>query len=311
MQEKTIKSILRRKIDDWCASIEDQGVKKIVQQNVIVTGGALVSLLTGEKVNDFDVYFKTKEAVGVVANYYVDLFRKNPPSSFKDHPERLVDIKVREEGDRIKIVVKSQGIAGGSGSDDYQYFEGVDDISEPETFVENVARDLAPEKPTEGENKGKYRPRFLTTNAITLSDKIQIVIRFFGSVDEIHENYDYTHCTCSWEASTGELRLPNTALVSIINKRLKYKSSKYPLCSIIRTRKFLKRGWHIDAGQYLKMAWDLNKLDLKDMKVLEDQLTGVDSAYFYEVIGLLEKRIEEGKQIDDAYLMQVVDKIFG
>jgi hypothetical protein len=83
------------------------------------------------------------------------------------------------------------------------------------------------------------------------------------------------------------------------------------LCSFIRTRKFLKRGWHIDAGQYLKMAWDLNKLNLKDMKVLEDQLTGVDSAYFHEVIGLLDERIKVGKEIDDAYLMQVVDKIFG
>jgi hypothetical protein len=276
-----------------------------------VTGGAIVSLLTGEKVNDFDVYFKTKEAAKVVANYYVDQFRKNPPNSFKDHPDRLVNIKVWEEGDRIKIVVKSQGIAGESGSDNYQYFEGVDDISEPEAFVGQVAQDMAPEKPVDGESKVKYRPRFLTTNAITLSDKIQVVIRFWGSVDQIHENYDYVHCTCSWEASSGELRLPNAALVSIINKRLKYKSSKYPLCSIIRTRKFLKRGWHIDAGQYLKMAWDLNKLDLKDMKVLEDQLTGVDSAYFYEVISLLEKRIEEGKQIDDTYLMEVVDKIFG
>jgi hypothetical protein len=137
------------------------------------------------------------------------------------------------------------------------------------------------------------------------------VLRFYGSPEQIHENYDFIHCTCSWEASTGELRLPEKALVSIINKRLKYKTSKYPLCSFIRTRKFLKRGWHIDAGQYLKMAWDLNKLDLKNMSVLEDQLTGVDAAYFQEVINLLNDHVKGGKEIDDAYLVQVVDKIFG
>jgi hypothetical protein len=83
------------------------------------------------------------------------------------------------------------------------------------------------------------------------------------------------------------------------------------LCSFIRTRKFLKRGWHIDAGQYLKMAWDLNKLDLKNMSVLEDQLTGVDAAYFQEVINLLNDHVKGGKEIDDTYLVQVVDKIFG
>lgn len=311
MQEKTIKSVLRKKVDDWCAHVEDDAVKKAIQQDTIITGGAIVSLLTGEDVNDFDVYFKTRETTKLVAEYYVKKFKENPPSSFKDSPDRLVKISVRDDDGRIKIVVKSQGIAGESGTKDYQYFEGVNDVTEPEVFVEAVAKDAAPEAPKEGEKKPQYRARFLTTNAITLSEKIQIVIRFYGTPDQIHENYDFIHCTCSWEASTGELRLPEKALVSIINKRLKYKTSKYPLCSFIRTRKFLKRGWHIDAGQYLKMAWDLNKLDLTDMAVLEDQLTGVDAAYFKEVIDMLNKQVAEGKQIDDAYLVQVVDKIFG
>ena len=141
MQEKTIKSILRRKIDDWCSTIDDQDVKKLVQQNAIVTGGALVSLLTGEDVNDYDVYFKTKDSAKVVAGYYVNKFKENPPSSFKNHPERLTDIKVLDEDDRIKVVVKSQGIAGESGTEEYQYFEGVNDPSEAEQFVEQVAKD--------------------------------------------------------------------------------------------------------------------------------------------------------------------------
>jgi hypothetical protein len=84
--------------------------------------------------------------------------------------------------------------------------------------------------------------------------------------------------------------------------------SKYPLCSIIRTRKFLQRGWRINAGQFVKMAWDLNKLDLSDINVLEDQLVGVDVAYFEEVLSLLRER--GGEQIDGAYLMQVIDKVF-
>lgn len=308
MQEKTIKSILRRKIDDWCANIDNDEVKKLIQRDVICTGGAITSLLSSEEVNDFDIYFKTKETTLAVAKYYVERFKQNPPSRFKNNSDHTVNITVRDEIDRVKIVVKSQGIAGESGTQDYQYFEGVNDISEPEKFVENIAKD---KEDADKEGLPKYRPVFLTTNAITLSDKIQIIIRFFGSVDKIHTNYDFIHCTCSWEASTGELLLPNAALISLLNKRLKYKSSKYPLCSIIRTRKFLKRGWHIDAGQYLKMAWDLNALDLKNLTVLEDQLTGVDSAYFIEVIALLSKRQEEGKPIDSTYLMEVVDKIFG
>ncbi len=309
MQEKTIKSVLAKKLEDWLEHVKDESLRSQIRRDAICTGGAITSLLCGEHPNDFDIYFKTRETTRAVAEYYVDRFKENPPSRFKSTPDRLVEIKVRDDEGRIKIVVKSQGIAGESGTETYQYFEQVQDPTEPEGFVEQVAQDKADADKKEG--KPKYRPVFLTANAITLSDKIQIILRFYGSVEEIHENYDFIHCTCSWQSETGELRLPNAALISLINRRLKYKTSKYPLCSIIRTRKFLKRGWHIDAGQYLKMAWDLNRLDLKDMKVLEDQLTGVDSAYFYEVIRLLEEREKVGKEIDATYLMEVVDKIFG
>jgi hypothetical protein len=43
-----------------------------------------------------------------------------------------------------------------------------------------------------------YRPVFLTTNAITLSDDVQLVIRFYGTPGEIHDVYDFEHCKCYW-----------------------------------------------------------------------------------------------------------------
>lgn len=309
MQEKTIKSVLRRKLEDWISHVDNDEIKQLIQRDAICTGGAIANMISGEKVNDYDFYFKTQETAFRVAEYYIEKFKQNPPSRFKNQPDRLVKLSVIKTSDRVKVVVKSQGIAGESGTEDYQYFEGVNDPSEPQEFVESIVQDVEDAKKKEG--KEKYRPVFITSNAISLSDDIQIIIRFFGKMEEIHENYDFVHCTCSWEAETGALRLPNEALVALLNKRLKYKTSKYPLCSIIRTRKFLQRGWHIDAGQYVKMAWDLNKLDLTNINVLEDQMIGVDSAYFAEVIALLKQKTEEGKKVEDAYLIQIIDKIFG
>lgn len=162
------------------------------------------------------------------------------------------------------------------------------------------------------EEKPKYRPRYFSTNAISLSNDIQIVIRFYGSVEEIHKNYDFIHCTCSYDYKENKVNLPTKALEAIINKELYYCGSKYPLCSIIRTRKFLKRGWTINAGQYLKMALQLNELDLKDLKVFKDQLTGVDSAYFNQAIEMIIKRQEEDEsfQIDNTYLFEIINRIF-
>lgn len=309
MQEKTIKSVLRKKIDDWVSHVDNDEIKELIKDNAICTGGAIASMLMGEDVHDFDIYFRTKDATVKIARYYVEKFKEVPPSRFKKDPDKLVNISVRVEEERVKIVVKSQGIAGEEGIDSYQYFEQVQDPSEPAEFVEQVVQDK--EDADQKEGKPKYRPVFLTSNAITLSDKVQLVIRFFGSPQKIHENYDFVHCTCSWDSGSGELILPNAALISMLNRRLKYKTSKYPLCSIIRTRKFLKRGWHIDAGQYVKMAWDLNQLNLNDIHILEDQMVGVDSAYFYQVLHLLNEHAKDSEDVDGTYLMEVIDKVFG
>nr|MCU0343906.1 T9SS type A sorting domain-containing protein [Ignavibacterium sp.] len=49
----------------------------------------------------------------------------------------------------------------------------------------------------------KYRPVFISENAITLSDKVQLVIRFYGTPAEIHDNYDYAHCMCYFDLSVS------------------------------------------------------------------------------------------------------------
>jgi len=161
-------------------------------------------------------------------------------------------------------------------------------------------------------NGGKFHVIFMSSNAITLSDQIQLVIRFFGEPEEIHDNYDFVHCMNYWQSWNGELVLRSEALESLLTRELRYCGSKYPLCSIIRSRKFLKRGWSINAGQYLKMAMQLNEMDLRDINVLEDQLVGVDATYFAQVINEVIKHMEEGKldRIDNLYVVQIIDKIF-
>ena len=68
------------------------------------------------------------------------------------------------------------------------------------------------------------------------------------------------------------------------------------ICSLIRARKFIKRGWSINAGQFVKMAWQISQLKLNDVKVLEEQL-----------IDLLQSN---GDTVDGSYLMTVIDRVF-
>ena len=289
---KNIKKSLNAKMKDWLKNVDNDDIKKIIMENAIITGGSIVSMLNNEEVNDYDVYFRTQDAVIKITNYYV--------AKFNENHKNIAEVKVGDDTGRVSIFIQSAGTASEN--------NGVTDESEPTPFKEP-----SDEKTNaEPELKPKYRPVYLSSNAITLSDKIQIIIRFYGEPKEIHENYDFVHCTCYWTSWNNELCLPSRALEAIINKELYYMGSKYPLCSIIRTRKFINRGYTINAGQYLKMALQLNQLDLLNVDTLEDQLMGVDSAYFAAAIRSIKERqtSEPEWKLDDGYLFEIINRIF-
>lgn len=288
MNAKNIRRHLRKKLDDWIAHIDDEIVASVAKDHAIVTGGALVSLLNGEEPHDYDIYFTTLSACKTVAEYYAKKWNESTKGT-------AVEIKC--DNDRVRCFIRSKGATS----------EDEDDDELP--CAEEETEDK-PEKEEKG--KPKYRPRFFSTNAISLSDKIQIVIRFCGPVQEIHTNYDFVHCTCSYNYKTDTVTLPSEALTAIINKELVYIGSKYPLASVVRTRKFLNRGWHINAGQYVKMCLQICKLDLYDLDVFKDQLTGVDSAYFESAISAMQNIQSENPDFrpDETYLFDIINKIF-
>jgi hypothetical protein len=278
MKIKTIKKTIAGKFNAWANSITDEALRKVVMENTIITGGSIVSLLLGEDVNDFDIYFRNHDVCLRVAQYYAKFFpgkveiRDNCNQAGKESPGQ---ISIRVDGD---ITYKGE-------------------------------EEAADESPIAAEGKDeKFEPIFMSSNAITLSDKIQIVVRFYGEPEQIHANYDFIHCTCYWKSWDEELVTPVKALTSMMSKELIYVGSKYPLCSLIRIRKFIARKWTISAGQMLKMVLQLNELDLTDLHTLQDQLVGVDSAYFAQLLEVLQD--VEPEKLNAAYISEIIDRIF-
>ena len=62
-----IKRALKAKIDEWLQTIDDVDVNALAAENAIVTGGSIASMLLGEQVNDYDVYFRNRETAIKVA----------------------------------------------------------------------------------------------------------------------------------------------------------------------------------------------------------------------------------------------------
>lgn len=302
MKTKTINAVICKKFDEWIATIEDEAVRKLVNKNSILTGGAIASMLLRQPVNDFDFYFKDKETTAAIARYYVEKFKAHPPKNFKQG--QPVTIYVKDDDDRVRIFIKSAGVASDVPDQPaYQYFE-----SQPPEATEEYASKVLEVK-EDKEEKPDYRPVFLSDNSISLSGDVQMVIRFYGTPEVIHENYDFVHATNYWTSWDRKVVLRPEALECLLTKELRYIGSKYPICSIVRARKFIQREWTINAGQILKICFQINALDLENYEVLREQLTGMDVAYFAQVLNELKSK--DASKIDTAYLVEIIDRIFG
>lgn len=351
-------------IDSWTIGTPDLNgeypdaeLGNLVRKNTILTGGAIVSMLLQQKPNDYDLYFRTRETAMRVAKFFLWLFQKqnaSPLDVFIAYQEKAAEgVETGQFGltgwkrhypdvndweqipgvGRFKIVIKSAGIASSTDNSGYEYFESRDD-AEGQSWVDAVTNtdevtEETLEDASEAKVKGKHHPKFMSSNAITLAGKIQLITRFFGEPEEIHANYDFIHCTCYYRSWDKELVLPAAALEAILARELRYVGSLYPVCSIIRIRKFVARGWTINAGQILKMCMQVSQLDLKNLETLEDQLVGVDAAYFMQIVQRLRTKQDEEIQalmanegisesearlkvdkIDSAYLTTIIDRIF-
>ena len=325
MKRKTINAVITKKFNEWLETIDDEDIYKMVKKNTIITGGAIASMINNENVSDFDVYFTNLETTVAVAKYYIRKFREMKP----DAPEIVLytsedflnpKSKIShwydyqkanpESPDRDKYLMDFYEMSSLSKEEGriFLYVKSGDNVaSEKEIDFDDCENPLDEDlEDTEDKTKPKYRPVFFSSNAITLSDKIQIVTRFYGDATQIHSNFDFVHATNYWTSEEGKVVLSIEALEACHNKELIYVGSKYPVCSLFRMRKFISRGFTITAGEILKIAMNVNEFNLTDVQVLRDQLIGVDSAYFNNLI----TNIKDKKSIDRLYLTTIINKMF-
>lgn len=289
-KSKTMVYTIDRKIRTWLKTLPTDLAKEI-EEHLVLTGGAITSMLLGDLPNDYDIYFDNVETAKKVATHYL--------KSVKSINEKVGTIKVIAEDNRVKIFIKSVGVARGEDDsfEDYRFFEGEPDPMKLVKYFE----------PKEWEkNKDHFVPININTNAITLTDDIQIILRFIGKPEEIHRSFDFVHATNYYTKSGGIVFNPE-ALEYTLSKELKYIGSLYPICSVFRIKKFIERGWTITAGEMLKIAYDISKLNLDDPKILEDQLVGVDAAYFHQILYAIK---QENKPIERTYLFELINRIF-
>jgi len=293
MQKKTIKKSVEKKLNAWLETITVVELRKDVKKNLLLSGGSIASMFLNEKINDYDIYLQDRNVLRRLIMYYtidikdrIEIITKGciyPPF---DNNAYTIAIDTLKEN-QVKIFFKDDADKGGIKMD-----------------VEKFREDKLPFE--EGKTKKAYQLGFVSPNAISLTDDIQIVTRFTGNPEEIHKTFDFIHATNYFTFADG-LVTNLKAVESLLTKQLRYQGSMYPLTSIIRFKKFIMRGWKISAGEILKILFQVSDFDLKDPNVLEDQLIGVDVAYFSLLIEALRGAKAE---ITSTYINKLIDKIF-
>ncbi len=305
MKIKSIIKLLDKKMEEWISSIDDDNLRKAVRKDLVATGGCIASLLLKEEVNDFDIYFKTKQTCLDVAKYYIGKVLPIYTNKISDSVIEVVDSK--------NIPIKHYE----ESTDDYSkwsfFKKGLESSNEEriKIYIPHIGYwRRCDELPEEEKDKLNYQPVYLSENAISLSNKVQLVVRFFGEASELHTNYDFVHATNYFHYDNDKPKLVCNvnALTSLITKELIYIGSKYPLTSVIRSKKFILRGFTINAGTYLKILWQVAELDLKNPVVLQEQLIGVDVAYFSMLLDIL-KNVDPSK-LTYNYVGEIIDKVF-
>lgn len=332
MLEKTMKQVLIKKINKWLESVADTDVVDAIKKDLIVTGGCFTSFLQNEVPNDYDCYFRTKESALKVAEYYAGVWNSDhegqtnrlgkscnvlvldcdsPSKEILDYyqvsdPTKSMAVVLSNLiPGRIKMIFPSDGVTGDTKAISADTELGLSPIEIVSELDDKKVNEII-----EKEDR-QFVPVFISSNAITLRDNIQIIVRFHGEPNVIHDTFDFVHTKAYFDFKSGEIVIPKEVYECIINKTLRYTGSKYPVCSIFRVRKFIERGWTINAGQLLKMCMQISQLDLQDINTLEDQLIGVDSLYFMQLIEQF--RIQEKNpdfKLTASYVESIIDKIF-
>ena len=174
-------SFLNQLCDFYSVEVFEDTVK-----NIFVSGGCIASLIQGEKVNDYDLYFKNEDVMNDIKMIYT------------------------------KTSLKEQ----------------VEDVSE--NYREVLGQD------------GKL----ITENAITLKNGVQLIMRHFGSPEEVRKTFDYVHCMPYYDFAEDKLYISRIQYDAIIWKKLvvnQQMSSNLAhfqkLTAFSRVDKFKKRGY--------------------------------------------------------------------
>jgi len=218
--------------------LDDKLVEVLKENGAMIVGGAIRSVFTGDKINDYDIFFKSEEDLQTV----------------------------------------------------YHYLSGL---------------------------KKEYKDMSMTSNAYSFFRKknktrIQLIRVFiFKDVNDIFGKFDFTVCMGAYDVSHSEFIFGERFFRDNSSKRLVINlETEYPLNTMLRIRKYLKKGYRITGMEMVKLGLAVNNLKIENHADLQHHLMGIDTMILQDFFD------QNGEKVDDVILKQteynfseIIDKL--
>ena len=135
---------------------------------------------------------------------------------------------------------------------------------------------------------GRFRYNFTQTDAAWSYKPdgglmIQLIKAVYGEPERVLAQYDFTMCMGAWIPGTQRFVFADCFLKHCAQRRLVYNTAgKYPISSLWRTLKYVKRGYKLPGVEAIKLALRINSLRLDTVAALKEQLMGIDTLFLKE-----------------------------
>jgi len=145
--------------------------------------------------------------------------------------------------------------------------------------------------------------------------KVQFIKKIFANnPKEVMSNFDFTVCECVYSPGLREFTMGENFLADLCGRRLVYNiHAKYPIASLWRTNKYIKKGFTLAAIESIKLALCINNLNIKTYQDLKEQLEGIDTLFLAELTDILLKNESKEYDLRTAidYMNQVLENKLG
>lgn len=260
--------------------------KELLLASSYFSGGLITSVCRKEKIKDYDLFFEKGDVLAKVVQHYIKYHAWGEKFAVE-----VVKDELNPKLHRAAIVPTTAKVS-------------------TDAFINSFNR-VAKEHNWKNKKDNVY-PVFLSHNALTLSNDVQIIFRFIGEPEEVFTTFDFEHCKTYWRpaplgVASGKTCFSGNSLECLAKGELLYtKQSRFILSAMSRMAKFVKRGWEMPPNSLVSLASSAAEVNWKDPKKLKEELLGI-----YGIDPETLTKILKASLTDETINLEKIIKILG